>query len=426
MRESARRTGYGAALASREFRALFAAQAVSILGTSVAAVALTILVYRRTTSPLLSALTFALGFLPYVLGVGLSGLVDRVRPRRLVVVANGCSAVIAAVMAWPRAPVALLLALLLCLGVVASAASGAIGALARSTVSDDAYVPGRSLLKISAQTAQIGGNAIGGALVVALGTSGAILLNAASFVLAAGLVRVGVGDYASAGEARATNLLVDSLRGVGEILRYGELRRLLLLGWLVPMFSVAPEALAAPYIAHRHGSTSLVGVWLAMLPVGVVAGDLAAVRLLTAARQRRIVVPAAAAGFLPYLVFAARPMIALALALLLVSGLSGMYTLGLDARVRDAAPAAWFGRTMALNSAGLMTLQGLGFALAGAIAEAVGPGPAIAVAGVAGFAATLALGSGLPRRRPTALPAGRLLLRRRAALRARAPRGPGA
>jgi MFS family permease len=391
MSEPRNRMSYGAALASREFRALFAAQTVSISGTSVAAVALTILVYRRTSSPFLSALTFSLGFLPYAAGAGISGLVDRVRPRRLVVTANACSGAVALAMAWPAAPVALLLPLLLCLGLLASTASGAVGALTRSTLSEAAYVPGRSLLKIAAQTAQIGGNAVGGVLVVALGTSGAIVVNAASFLLAAGLVRLGVENHATGGEARAPNLLVDSFHGAREILRHKELRRLLLLGWLVPMFSVAPEALAAPYVAHRHASTTLVGVWLAALPVGMVAGDLAGVRLLDASVQRRLVVPVAAAGFLPYLAFAARPPIPVALALLLVSGVCGMYTLGLDARVRDAAPAVLFARTMGLASAGLMTLQGLGFALAGAIAEGIGPGIAIVAAGGLGLASTAAL-----------------------------------
>ena len=76
------RVGYGDALASREFRALLVSQAVSIAGTSIAAVALTILVYTRTGSAFLSSLTFALGFIPYVFGGGvLSSAVDRVRPR---------------------------------------------------------------------------------------------------------------------------------------------------------------------------------------------------------------------------------------------------------------------------------------------------------------------------------------------------------
>ena len=90
------RVGYRTALASRELRALVAGQLVSVAGTSIAAVALTILVYERTASPLLSSLTFALGFVPYLLGGGLlSGIVDRVPPRRLVVGCDGACTVLA-------------------------------------------------------------------------------------------------------------------------------------------------------------------------------------------------------------------------------------------------------------------------------------------------------------------------------------------
>ena len=58
----------------------------------------------------------------------------------------------------------------------------------------------------------------------------------------------------------------------------------------------------------------------------------------------------------------------------------------LDARVRDAAPPGLFARTMTLNTAGLMTLQGLGFTLAGAVAELAGPAATIAIAGGCGVA----------------------------------------
>jgi hypothetical protein len=59
--------------------------------------------------------------------------------------------------------------------------------------------------------------------------------------------------------------------------------------------------------------------------------------------------------------------------------------------VRDAAPRAVFARTMTLNTAGLMTLQGLGFVLAGALAQAVGSADAIAIAGCCGITATVIL-----------------------------------
>jgi hypothetical protein len=140
--EPARRSGYRAALASGEFRALLAAQLVSVGGMSIAAVALTILVYRRTESPLLASPAFALGFLPYLLGGGLlSSIVDRMRPRQLVACCDFASALLAAAIAWPAIPVPLLLALLLAIGTLASVSSGARAALARSTVAEDAYAP---------------------------------------------------------------------------------------------------------------------------------------------------------------------------------------------------------------------------------------------------------------------------------------------
>jgi predicted MFS family arabinose efflux permease len=151
------------------------------------------------------------------------------------------------------------------------------------------------------------------------------------------------------------------------------------------MFVVAPEALAAPYVSQHGGSTALVGWWLVALPVGLIAGDIVGVRTLTQRQQRRLVAPAAAAAFVPYLVFAADPSIPAALALLVVAGACGLYSLGLDGRVRDAAPPELFARAMTLNNAGLMTLQGLGFVLAGALAQAVGPAHAIALAGCLGL-----------------------------------------
>jgi hypothetical protein len=89
--------------------------------------------------------------------------------------------------------------------------------------------------------------------------------------------------------------------------------------------------------------------------------------------------------------FAADPSLPAALALLVLAGACGLYSLGLDGRVRDAAPQELFARAMTLNTAGLMTLQGLGFVLAGALAQAVGSANAIALAGCCGIAATVML-----------------------------------
>jgi len=379
------RVRYRDALAVGEFRALYSAYTVSVLGNVVSTVGLTVLVYERTSSPLLSSLAFALGFLPYLLsGLLLSAVVDRLPARRLLVTCDLTSAVVVATMAWPRTPLPALFGLLLVVSVVTSVSSGARAGIVREVVGDAAFVPARSLMRISAQTAQIAGNGVGGALLVVLSPRTLILANSASFVFSAVVTRVGLRHRPAAAAATGT-VLMDSLRGAGAVLGVRPLRRLLLFGWLVPMFSVFPESLAAPYVIGSGDSRALVGWWLTALPVGVIVGDLAGVWVLSPARQKRWMARLAVLGFLPYLLFVFEPPVPVAMALLAVAGLGSASSLGLDARVRDTAPHAIFARVMTINSAGLMTIQGLGFAAAGALGETLSPGLVVALAGAGGL-----------------------------------------
>ncbi|HEY3653031.1 MAG TPA: MFS transporter, partial [Streptosporangiaceae bacterium] len=72
--------------AVREFRFLWSSVVLSTVGDRLALVALTLLVYDQTASPLLAALVYAAGYLPWVIGgLFLAGVADR-RPRRSVMV----------------------------------------------------------------------------------------------------------------------------------------------------------------------------------------------------------------------------------------------------------------------------------------------------------------------------------------------------
>ena len=398
---------YRLALRSGEFRAIFVTTIITITGSTVSAVALTVLVYERTGSPFLSALTFAFGFFPYLVGgTLLSGIVDRVPPRRLLVSLDLGAMVLSATMALPGMPVVGLLALLFGTGTLTSLSNGTRAGLVRTIVPEASYVPARSLLRIAGQTAQIVGNGVGGALLIVLTPRGAILVNAASFLLSACVMRFGLRLHTIAAPEERAPLLRDSLRGVRRIFADVPLRRLLLFGWLVPMCAVAPEALAAPYVAGQGASPAFVGLWLGALPVGIIVGDLIAVWRIGAHRLRRLVGVAAAGSLVPYLVFAGRPPLAAAIPLLVLAGMFGMWGLGVDALVRDVAPEQGFGRMMTVNNAGVMTTQGLGFALAGALAEVVGSGRAIAIAGVCGLVVVLLLRprETTPQRRPDLAP----------------------
>ena len=149
-----------------EFRALFAAYTVSMLGDIVAAVALTVLVYQRTASPFLAGVTFTLAFVPYLfsrrpaLGARRSRAAappdGRLRPALGGVVA---------LMALSAVPVPVLLALLFVLGLISPVSAGMRTALARIVLPDGVFIAGRSLFRIVAQSAQVVGNGAGGLLI---------------------------------------------------------------------------------------------------------------------------------------------------------------------------------------------------------------------------------------------------------------------
>jgi predicted MFS family arabinose efflux permease len=120
------------------------------------------------------------------------------------------------------------------------------------------------------------------------------------------------------------------------------------------------------------------------MPIGTIAGEGYAGSVLTPAARSRIVLPLASCGLLPLLVYPAAPGLGWILLALLVTGLTGAYTLGLDRWFVDAVPEELRGRAMTVHTAGLMTVQGVGMALAGAAAEFASVEAVVGGAGVLG------------------------------------------
>ncbi|MGJ0152737.1 MFS transporter [Streptomyces sp. CH8.1] len=371
-----------------EFPAVFAAHLMSVLGLVVAEISLSVLVYRLTGSPLMSALTFALGFLPYALGgTLLAGIADRLPARRVLVTCDLVCAACAAAMVLPATPVAALLVLRCAMAFVAPLFQGTRNASLPDILgSGEAYVLGRSLLRLVAQSAQLIGFGLGGLLLTVLAPRGAIALTAAGFLGSALLLRLGT----RARPAR-TAVRTSPLAGMRAVLGRRRLRALTLLFWLPPVFLVVPEALLAAYADGIGAGTAVLGLMMCAMPVGTIAGELWAGSALSARTRSRIVAPLAAAGLLPFLLYAGRPGVPLVLLALLLAGLAHAHTLGLDQWYVEAVPDELRGRAMTLLSTGLMTLQGVGMALAGVAAEFVPVHLVVTGSGVLGTAVVLAL-----------------------------------
>src|SRR5436190_5849657 len=158
-------------------------------------VALTVLVYRLTGSPLLAAATLALSVWPQALsGTLFVGLAERYGGRGLMVAGELTAAALYALAALPGTPVPAVFGLL----AVASHAGAVVGAARAAVlpdlVDDDTLYPlARAGLRLATQLAQIAGYALGGILLLAADPARALLLNAVACLVAAAVLWFGVG-----------------------------------------------------------------------------------------------------------------------------------------------------------------------------------------------------------------------------------------
>ncbi|MFE2022201.1 MFS transporter [Streptomyces sp. NPDC059499] len=386
--------GYGAVFAVREFRAVFAAHLLSLLGVVVSELALTVLVYELTGSPLLSALTFALGFLPYLVGGTLfAGVADRYPARRVLVACDLICAGCVAVMVLPGTPVGGLLALRCLVAAVAPVFTGTrMAALTDILGEGDLYVLGRSLLRLVSQSALLIGFGAGGVLLAALSPRGAITITVGTFLCSAALLRLGTrARPARTGGEGGGALMRDSLAGARVVLADRRIRALMLLFWVPALFVVAPEALAAPYADAIGAGPAALGLLMCSMAVGHIGAELYTGTVLGPRARSRIVLPVAAVGLLPLVMFAFRPGMAPTVAVLVLAGAGAAYVIGLDQWFVDAVPEHLRGRAMTLLTAGLMTVQGIGMALAGLAAEFFPVHQVVAASGAIGTVCTLFL-----------------------------------
>lgn len=383
--EAADRASYGDVLGVGEFRVIFTADIVSMLGNIVAEVALTVLVYEQTRSPALAALVLGLSFMPYLIGgVLLGATADRLPARRVLVGCDLASAVLVGSMVIPGIPVPGLLALLFANGLIAPVYRGVRSALLPQVLPPGPrYVLGRSLMRMVAQSAQIVGYGAGGLLLAIMSPRGALTADALSFVASALVLRFGTASR-PVRAASSGSMARDSLAGLRGALAHRPTRRILLFSWLVPACAVAPEALAAPYATHIGLPARAAGFLLMGIPAGTIAADVIAARFLSSQRQRRIIVGAGLLTFAPLTAFAASPGLGVALVLLVISGLGSAWAAGMDGLLIDTAPLGLRNRALALAGAGLMFTQGVGFALWGIAGQYASLAVVIPVAAVGG------------------------------------------
>jgi len=395
-----------------EFRPLFGSYVLATVGDFLARLALTVLVYERTGSPLLSALTFAISYLPWVVGGPLlAALADRLPRKRVMVVSDLARAALVVLMAVPGMPLPALLVLLLLVSLGSPPYEAARSALTADVLTDDRYAVATSLSGVVQQLAQVVGFLLGGVLVTAVSPSIGLLVTAATFAVAGLWLAVGLAHRPAPdrGDEAPTTLWGDVLTGLRLVLTTPRLLAIVGLLWVGVLVTNAHEGIGAALSDELVGSQALVGVLLAAHPVGAVVGGVVVGRFCPPALRERLITPLVllSVGALALAGVAARVVdgaaaAAAVVALLAVAGFGNAWTIPLNVAFVQAVPAAVRGRAFGVAIAGMSAVQGLGALLAGAAATGLAATDVVLVVGLVGVPLVAVPLLGLLRTRPPA------------------------
>ncbi|MBA3524300.1 MAG: MFS transporter [Geodermatophilaceae bacterium] len=384
---------YREVFAVREFRYLFNAYLLSLIGDQLAKVALSVVVFERTGSAFLSAVTFAVSYLPWLVGGPvLAVYADRLPRRQIMIGCDLLRALLVACLVVPGVPLWVMVVLLFVASLLAPPFEAARAATTPEVLAGDRYAVGLSLSSITSQLAQVAGFVLGGALVAVLSPGGALLIDVATFLLSALLLRIGVLARPAAERAERVSLWADARTGIAVVFGTPRVRRLILMLWCASALGFAPEGLAAAYAAELDEPTQAVGLLLAASPLGLIVGGVVIGRMVRPSRRETLLVPLAALSVLALVPAAGLPWVGAVLVLFFLSGIGFSFVIPLNVMVVRSVDPAARARAFAVVASGLQGAQGIGIVLAGLAAEVLDPSIVVSLVGVVGTVLVLTIG----------------------------------
>jgi predicted MFS family arabinose efflux permease len=381
----------------REFRALFAAQCLTVAAASVGSLALGTTIYASTRSPVLSALAMFGGPLIRLAATWfLASASDLLRPRQALTVMAVVTVAADGLQAVPDLAWGFRFALLALPWIVMSATGGSMIALVSDIVPRESFVLARSTMNIAVGVTQIAGYGLGGLLLLSLRTGQLFVCAAGTGAVALLIVRFGVGDHPprAAGPAIRRSHTVNR-----HLLRSPVLRPVLLALWMPNGLVVGCEAMFVPFAGHHAGYL------FSATAGGMLLGDVLVGRFVDQRIRDRLIEPLYILLAAPYLAFLIDPAVVTAAAAGFVASIGYSASLPLQERLVTHTEQAARGQVLGLNTAGMMAMQGVGAALAGTLAQALGAtahsaATAAGIMAAMSLAVTASLAPGLSRSRP--------------------------
>ena len=275
-------------------------------------------------------------------------------------------------------------------GALGSLAGPSTQAVTPQTVPQAELRQAITLRRLSQNTAMILGAGVAGLLVAWIGTGGALAVDAASFLLAAGcFVRVRVPALPPAPRRRA---LTEAREGFQEVMRHSWLWSLIAMALIYHLFYGGAQGVLGPIVVGDHLGRAAWGYALSAMMIGFVSGGL----LSLVWKPRRALFVGECFLLLTIcfplaIALSDNVWVVLAGAFLHGFGLE-IFSVGWDLSIQENVPGPMLARVYSFDQLGSFIARPVGLAATGPLASAVGErewllvvAAAIAVADVAPF-----------------------------------------
>ena len=381
----------------RDFRAFFAAQVVSQIGTWMHSVAQAWLVLSLTNSPLRLGFINTLQWGPMLLLAIVSGAIaDRVPKRRLLMAtqaAMACTALaLATLVATGTVAYWHLGILAVCAGLANTLDNPARQSFVIEMVGREDVVNAVALNSAAFNSARIVGPAVGGLVIAHFGVVPAFLVNAASYVV----VLATLATLGAEGHSRrqgSTTMRQEIAEGLSYALRTPRIRSVLAV-LLVTSFCVFNFSMWVPLLARNvlgEGAQGF-GFLMAAVGFGAVSGALTLGAVVPRHPPLKLLYAASASACAGLLVLAAVQSFWLAAVALFVVGFTGVVTVaGCNTSLQLSSSDELRGRVMSLYTLIFGGSFPIAAFLIGAVSERFSVGTAFFAWGATGLAALAAL-----------------------------------
>jgi MFS family permease len=382
-------------LAERDFRFLFAGRTISAVGNMFANVALAFAILDLTGSKADLGWVLAARVVPMVVFMLAGGIwADRLSRSRVMVASNLVScltqALVAALLFSGTAQVWQIAVLAALNGTAGAFFFPASSGIVPQTVPGPVLQQANATLRLGLNAATIVGGALGGVIVGLTSPATGIAVDAASFLLSALLVsRIRLPKDL---RLEASNFLSDLALGWREFASRTWLWAIVLQFGFVNAIGQGSELVLGPAVAkeHLHGAGGW-GLVLAAEAAGLIAGGL----VLLWRRPRRLLLTATLCFLLtvPFLFGLAVPLPLVSVATLAFIAGVGAEAFGIlwDTTMQQEIPQDRLSRVYSYDALGSFALIPLWLAVVGPVAEAIGTGRTLTIAGLICMTATLSV-----------------------------------